>query len=81
MFLDASLECGRQLSTNRMGWDGGGESTRGRWLVKGSTILVVGVVVALLVRSGFFEFEGDDMAAAWEVFPGVQKRIDTYMLR
>jgi len=59
-----------------MGWDGGGESTRGRWLLKGSTILVVGVVVALLVRSGFFEFEGDDMAAAWEVFPGVQKRID-----
>jgi len=49
--------------------------------MKGSIILVVGVVIALLVRSGFFEFEGDDMAAAWEVFPGVQKRIDTYMLR
>jgi len=63
-----------------MGWDGDGESTRDRWLVKGSTILVVGVVVVLLVRSGFFEFEGGDMAAAW-VFPGVQKRIDTYMHR
>lgn len=50
--------------------------------MKGATILVVGVVIASLVWSGFFEFEGDNMAVAWEVFPGVQKRIDTtYMLR